>query len=196
MSKKNWGPLTLPRHGQTVLESANTVQPPQILPIQQLPLAPQLELQKASDSPMLMDLVSRSFRSQIQPIYGDQSSAIRKLQEGTDRECEVLLNNGTPVGVLVYKKYLQNEWGIKNALELKSLFLIHPELNSGNGFGTYLFNRVDDIAVEKQANSIFCTASSITHPSIKCALKNDYLIKNIVNEDVYGKTYLLEKRWS
>ena len=44
--------------------------------------------------------------------------------EGSDRTCEVMLKFDNPLGIIVYKNNLQNEYSLKNALELKHSFFL------------------------------------------------------------------------
>ena len=137
--------------------------------------------------------VQSAFKKMLVPIYGDQKSAIAKIKEGLDRVCEVMSKYDNPLGIIVYKNRLQNEYGLKNALELKSLFLFNPDTNSGYGFGSRLFQRIDEVAEEMGTNTIYCTASSKVGNSIKCALKNGYKIKRILEQNEERILYLLVK---
>jgi hypothetical protein len=129
----------------------------------------------------------------IGPIYGNQKSAIAKIKEGQDRTCEVMLKYDNPIGIIVYKSKLQNEYGLENALELKTLFLLNPHKNSGQGYGSRLFQRIDEIAEAMGANIIYCTASSKVQNSINCALKNGFKIARILGKDADQTLYLLIK---
>src|SRR5689334_20899995 len=110
-----------------------------------------------SSSPYLK-VIENTFTKMISPVYGDQNSAVAKLKEGKDRTCEVMLKYDNPVGIIVYKNILQNEYGLSGALELKTLFLFNPEKNSGNGYGSMLFQRIDNVAIEMGTLLIYCTA--------------------------------------
>lgn len=137
--------------------------------------------------------VQSSFKKMIEPIYGDQKNAIVKIKEGLDRTCEVMLKHDNPVGMIVYKNKLQNEYGLVSALELKTLFLFNPNKNSGHGFGSRLFQRIDEVAQEMVTNIIYCTASSKLENSIKCALKNGYKITRVLEQNEDQILYLLIK---
>jgi hypothetical protein len=83
--------------------------------------------------------------------------ALQKIVKGRDRECEVLVDKTSRkvLGILVYKtapsmEYIQ--YGARNALELKTLFVVNPAKNSGKGIGSELENRINEIAREKFDN--------------------------------------------
>lgn len=137
--------------------------------------------------------VRNAFKKLLSPVYGDQTNALQKLKDGKDRSCEIMLNFENPVGILVYKNTLQNEYGLMNALELKTLFLLNPQKNSGKGFGSTLFKRIDRIAREMGSKIVYCTASSKVAESIKCALKNGFEISKILEENEEHTLYLLIK---
>ncbi len=101
--------------------------------------------------------ITSAFHKQIAPIYGDQMEALQKIVKGRDRECEVLVDKTSRkvLGILVYKtapsmEYIQ--YGARNALELKTLFVVNPAKNSGKGIGSELENRINEIAREKFDN--------------------------------------------
>ncbi len=138
-------------------------------------------------------LIVSAFKKYIEPVYGSQKSAILKIKKGVDRQCEIMFSYSNPIGVLVYKNCLQAEYGLKEALELKSLFLLNADKNSGKGFGSILFERMDEIAQQMQARAIYCTASSKKMESVQCALKCGYKIKSILREDKRSTDFLLVK---
>lgn len=137
--------------------------------------------------------VRRAFTTQIRPIYGDQSAALAKIKKGGDRTCEMMLNYHNPLGIIIYKNILQVEYGLVNALELKTLLLLNPHKNSGYGFGSHLFERIDEVADELSADVVYCTASSKVESSIKCALKNGYKMAKILEKHEDRIVYLLIK---
>lgn len=138
--------------------------------------------------------VQRFFKKMLAPIYGDQSKAIDQIKAGLDRVCEVMLKYDNPVGLIVYKNKLQNEYGFKDALELKSLFLFNPAKNSRQGYGSRLFKKIDEVAISMGTNLIYCTASSKVSNSIQCAIKNGYEIERILEKNKERTLYLLAKR--
>lgn len=147
----------------------------------------------SNSHPSYLKIVQRAFKKILTPIYGNQASAITKIKAGEDRICEVMLKHGDPLGIIVYKNKLQNEYGLKGALELKSLFLLDPNKNSGNGFGSCLFDRIDDVARTMGTRLVYCTASSKVKNSIQCAIKNGYQISKILEKSQEHILYLLIK---
>ena len=106
--------------------------------------------------------VESVFRDVLEPLYGDQSKMISQIKLCSDRQCELLIADENPVGLIVYKKALQDEFaefGVENSLELKTLLLIDAKKNSGKGFGTTLINRVIEVARKKHSNGVHVTVS-------------------------------------
>lgn len=146
------------------------------------PKTHKLSFKKISPHSTDFKLVINIFETVLEPLYGYQASAIKKLKESFDRTCEIMYSSENPLGILVYKDRLQSEHGLTNALELKTLLLFEPEKNSNKGFGSYLFSKIDEIALKKGTRTIFCTASSKVQKSINCALKNGFEITRILSE--------------
>jgi hypothetical protein len=144
-------------------------------------------------NPSALKIVQSEFKKVIEPIYGDQKNALAKIKEGRDRTCEIMFKSGIPIGLIVYKNILQEEYGFKNALELKTLFLFNPNRNSGRGLGSMLFSRIDEVAKDMEAALTYCTASSKVENSLNCALKNGYKIDRIIEENDKHILYLLIK---
>ncbi len=138
-------------------------------------------------------IVKNGFKKLIAPTYGDQKKALEKIKLAKDRNCELMFNFNNPLGIIVYKNSLQDEYGFTRGLELKTLFLLNPEKNSGNGFGSYLFRRAAIIAKRMNANLIYCTASSKVENSMKCALKNGYVINRVLEKHKDHTLYLLTR---
>jgi len=114
--------------------------------------------------------VSRILQGRLAPLYGDQHLSVEKIRQSTDRRCEILLSEEDPVGVLVYKYFPTNEFakeGIDRSIEIKTLFLIHPERDSGRGFGSLLLKRVERYATEYfQAKGVHVTVSEMQKDSV------------------------------
>lgn len=156
-------------------------------------LTEQIQFVKISVDSTYLVAVERCFSDIVTPIYGNQQEALKKIKDGKDRACEIMLANDSPRGFIVYKSSLQDEYGIHNGFELKTLLLLDPFNDSRNGWGSQLFRRVDDIAYRKKANIIYCTASSRLESSIKCAQKNGYGIAQILEKNKNQTVYLLTK---
>ncbi|MCB9092546.1 MAG: GNAT family N-acetyltransferase [Halobacteriovoraceae bacterium] len=102
------------------------------------------------------------FRSQIEPLYGNQDEALRKIRDRTDGRCEVLLYNDSPVGFVVYKKEKQREHereGLADSFEVKSLVIIEPSDRTRETYGTMLVNRVMKLAQRNFAKNLYMTVS-------------------------------------
>lgn len=100
-------------------------------------------------------------RRQLEPLYGSQDVALDKIFNLKDRTAKVILDETTNniAGILVYKNDLVDEYGIYDAVEIKTLMLINPEINGKKGLGALLINEVDRVALQKQASSIFVTVA-------------------------------------
>jgi len=110
-------------------------------------------------------MVCNEFNSVIAPIYGDQREALNKIAAATDRVCEVLIDDlsKTLAGILVYKSSPTDEfgaYGAHQALELKTLFVVDAEKQSGKGIGSLLINRIKVVAFkENKFENIVVTVS-------------------------------------
>ena len=100
------------------------------------------------------------FKEVLEPLYGDQGKALRKIAESSDRVCELMILGDSPVGVFQYKIALQSEHGLPSSLEVKSLFLVNAAKNSGKGLGSRLVERAEEIARQYFATSIHLTVSA------------------------------------
>jgi hypothetical protein len=63
------------------------------------------------------------------------TSLLRKRHKLDNRHCEIMFVENQPSGFMIYKKTLQQEFGIKNSFELKTLFVFKPEENTRRGLG-------------------------------------------------------------
>ena len=111
--------------------------------------------------------VQRFFNEVIKPIYGDQSSALRKIfpDHGrvSDRQCDGLFDDDNQLlGILLYKKDLQ---GKRKSIEVKTLGLLQPGRSSGKGLGTVLIQHLDDVVKRSHARGVKVTVSSANHAS-------------------------------
>lgn len=138
------------------------------------------KFQKGSNT---LPLIKNLFENKLAKIYGDQSKMIQKILNEENRECEIAYFDGQPIGLIVYKTSLQNEYDISNGFELKTLTLFNPEEFPRSGLGSLLFKRIDQKAKELGAKVIFCTGSSKVQAAVNCALKNDYKIKKVIKTD-------------
>lgn len=94
-----------------------------------------------------MDILSEIFNRILIPLYGNQDKAIAQIKESKDRKCYLLYEGNTPSGVLAYKTIPSDEFaefGVKNSIEIKSLFVDHSLQNSGRGLGSTLIDKLKD----------------------------------------------------
>jgi len=99
-------------------------------------------------------LIEEAFDNRISSLYEHRCLTLQKLQKFDDRYCEVMLIENQPLGLMIYKKTLQQEFGIKNAFKLKTLFVFNPEENTRRGLGSLLFHRAGALARAKGAECI------------------------------------------
>jgi hypothetical protein len=115
------------------------------------------------------------FYAQLEPLYGSQLEALRKVFFVGDRTAKVILNNDDEIaGILVHKNYLVSEYGIDNALEIKTLMLVDTQKNGGKGYGTALAREADNVANNMGATSIFVTVASDKQESHEFFVKHGY----------------------
>lgn len=138
------------------------------------------------------------FNATIAPLYGDQQAALDKIAKGVDRVCELLMNGGTPLGILVYKKEPVQEFaqhGAKNALEIKTLCLINAGNNSGRGLGSELVKRIEEIAKNSCFDSVAVTVSEEKQEVLGFFAKKGFIRAYVMNNEHLKKPeYLLVKQ--
>jgi hypothetical protein len=108
-------------------------------------------------------LIEDFFIDQIQPLYGDQTKFLNKIREGIDRTTEILFCETRPVGIIVYKCQLSDEYaslGIEKALELKTICLFEKKYKTAGLFLRFLMGRTAEHARKIHASSIVGTISS------------------------------------
>lgn len=125
-------------------------------------------------------VVKEQFESVIAPIYGSQAEALKRIASGTDRACEVLLRGpaNEVAGILVYKLHPTDEfaeYGIRKALELKTLFVVNAATQSGRGIGSELINRIQEIASQSKFESIAVTVSNEKNESQEFFKKKNFV---------------------
>lgn len=104
-----------------------------------------------SGLPERMDVISRIFHRVLTPLYGSQEKALGQIERGEDRKSFLLYEREVPVGVLVFKKVLSDEFadlGVSKSVEVKSLFVDNSVQNSGKGLGSCLVDKLQE-EVEK-----------------------------------------------
>lgn len=133
-------------------------------------------------APVLWQALTKIFKEVLEPLYGPQESALKKIAEGKDRKCFLLHAGETPVGVLAFKTFLSKEfeeYGIKNSIEIKSLFVVDADQNSGRGIGSALLAKaleeIEKLKVDAQA--IHVTVSETKKESLQFFLKKGFVRK-------------------
>ncbi len=125
------------------------------------------------------EIVRQFFNSTLMKIYGSQASALAKIeQESSDRACRLMYDGEKPVGILVYKKALTNEF-FPNSLEVKTLALLDTA-NSGHGYGSALLNKVEEVAAQLNARSIHVTVNSTVPDSLAFFKKKGFVENRII----------------
>ena len=102
--------------------------------------------------------IEEIFRERMEPLYGNQDEALRKIRDGVDRRCEILLYNDNPIGFIVYKKEKQQEYsreGLIDSFEVKALAVIEPSEKSIEAYGVLLTNRVIKLAQRNFSKNVY-----------------------------------------
>lgn len=109
------------------------------------------------DNQNLQGLVIEIFNKKISLLYGDQTDALNKLIAAEDRICDILLMGKEPKGLIAYKKLLQDEYGFKDAFELKTLIVF--DIGKDRGLGKYLLDRAESEAKKLNASYMYGTVA-------------------------------------
>lgn len=121
------------------------------------------------------ELVKSQILKVLLPLYGDQSSAIRKVEERDDRICELYYENGIIRGLIIYKKYLSNEYaeyGIVEGFEEKTTLPIYENETGRRRSLRFtimlkLLNRAAKQAIGMNAQTFFGTVSGEKNGTLK-----------------------------
>ena len=124
----------------------------------------------------MFGLIEEVFDNHISALYHYRCSTLQKLQRLDDRYCEIMFVDHQPAGFLIYKKALQEEFNLKRAFELKTLYVFQPEQNARKGLRSLLFQRAEILASLLNASCIYSTVVVHNHAIIACALKNGFVI--------------------
>ncbi len=144
----------------------------------------------------LFPQVRTLFEEVIAPIYGDQKDALEKIGEGKDRACEVLVQAEKINGIIVYKTRPTDEfaqYGAKNALELKTLFVVNASQNSGRGLGSKLLERVENAAKPAIFSSIVVTVSETKTESCEFFKKKQFVQVGELGNKFKAPEFILAK---
>lgn len=134
--------------------------------------------QVTAESPY-MDVLRQIFERILTPLYGSQEDALHKIALGKDRVCYLLYEQEIPIGVIAFKTVLSDEFkdhGIQNSLEIKSLFVVDSEQNSGRGVGTLLLNKVIEEVAQRnlRPEGLHVTVSEVKKESFVFFLKKGF----------------------
>ncbi len=137
-------------------------------------------------------LIEGAFKQFIEPLYADQSAALKKIVDAVDRKCEILFVNDQPVGFIVYKTSLQSEFGLESAFELKTLLLFDALANVG--LGKTLFRRAEALARGCHAKYIYATVSENLSGLVKYMEKDGwYVLKHKQSDDNHVDVVVMVK---
>ncbi len=130
-----------------------------------------------------LNILTEIFNRILTPLYGSQEKALRQIQEGRDRTCFLLYEKETPVGVLVFKTELSDEFAeyqVRASVELKSLFIDQSIQNSGRGLGSALIDKLKaEVAkLELPYQGIHVTVSETKQESLLFFRKKGFEIKH------------------
>lgn len=149
-------------------------------------VAPQTDrtfYQVGGEYPEKMDVLTEIFNRILEPLYGPQDKAIQQIRESKDRKCFLLYENDLPAGVIAFKTGVSDEFadlGVKNSIEVKSLFVDQSAQNSGRGLGSAL---VDKLKREVELlgiayDSIHVTVSETKPESLMFFQKKGFVISH------------------
>ncbi len=128
-----------------------------------------------------MDRISELFKKNVEPLYGSQVDALRKMSETVDRKCFLLSDDSTTnAGVLIFKTSLSNEfaeYGIKNSLEIPSFFVDHPDQKSRKELRSFLLDKLNDEAklLELNQDGIHVAINEADEESLLFFKENGFL---------------------
>lgn len=173
---------------------------PEFRSISHLSSLPQYEFHLINGRSRKMTDLQNIFKQILEPLYGPQADALKKIALSRDRKCYLLCENDHPVGVIAFKTLLSDEfqeYGISNSIEIKSLFVVDSENNSGKGLGTTLLNKAyeetDKLKIDH--SSFHVTVSETKSESLNFFKKKGFRINHQWN-DKYQKgvsEYLLSR---
>lgn len=137
--------------------------------------------EKVTGTHDLFPEVQSLFKEVIEPIYGNQEAALKRIADAEDRTCELLVETVDTVkkvsGLIVYKNDPTDEfkeYGADKALEIKTLFVVNAKENSGRGIGSKLLNRICEVAITPPFESIVVTVSETKQESLQFFKKKQF----------------------
>ncbi len=130
--------------------------------------------------------LEQTFRSDIEPIYGNQDAELEEIKKNGKRRCEVLLNYGDPVAFIVYKK--ANERLSLGSKTMESFKVKHFGVMDGKpieAYGSILVRRVIKLAEKNFAQGVHMSLSARNQKTIDFLRKKDFSIQE-TDENVQG----------
>jgi len=113
------------------------------------------------------------FRTQLEPLYGNQEEALKKIKEGKGRRCEMLLYRDNLIGFIVYKT--GNQEG--DRFEVKSLVATEDSEQSREDCRKRLLDRVKSLAAQNLAKSVYVTVSEKSPELLKFFTEREFVKK-------------------
>jgi hypothetical protein len=111
----------------------------------------------------MFNIIKNYFFKNIEPIYGNQNTALEKIKQSEDRTTVLLFYQNKVSGCIIYKNNLTSEFcnfGFNETLELKTFFLFEKKHKTAGFIIILLLNYLAKIAVSKNAKAIVGTISS------------------------------------
>ncbi len=128
--------------------------------------------------------LARIFKEILEPLYGSQEKALSQIREGKDRTAFLLYEDKNPIGVIAFKTILSDEFkefGIQKSIEIKSLFVVNAENNSGRGVGGTLLTKAIDEVRARHLNPEFfhVTVSETKNESLNYFKKKGFEVIHV-----------------
>lgn len=141
-------------------------------------------LPATSENRALKKDLTAIFKEILEPLYGSQDKALSQIWEGKDRTGYLLYEGEVPVGVIVFKTILSDEFqkvGVEKSIEIKSLFLVDAKKTSGRGVGTILLNKIVSVVKGLGLGQRFfhVTVSETKEDSLNFFLRKGFEVKDI-----------------
>jgi WD40 repeat protein/GNAT superfamily N-acetyltransferase len=126
-------------------------------------------------------------------IFGQKIQSIKELALGKERHCWIFREKEFPVGVVVYKINLSDEYakqGCKRSLEINSLCVFKPEYTK-KGFGSKLLNKAIEEAKKLQAFALHVIVSERQPQFLEWFQKKQFRVVKAIPEDAQYCKHLL-----
>jgi L-amino acid N-acyltransferase YncA len=126
----------------------------------------------------------------LEPLYGSQNDALDKIKAGEDRYCFVLYEGTVPVGVLVFKIHPTSEYavhGVSASIEIKSLFVVDADKNSGKGIGSKILKKLYE-----ETEKLVCTGFHVTVSETKSESSDFFTKKGFERKASFVERYKLD----